>query len=726
VIGRKKYKMASPLATPDGNRTFLRFCVKKLRLGITIFSMAIISLLAIFSCANIGNPNGGPPDEDPPKFISSKPMLNQLNFKGKEIEVLFDEFVTVENPSENVIVTPPQKQNPIIQGLGKKIRVQLRDTLKENTTYTIDFTSSISDNNEKNVLENFSFAFSTGDVLDTMQISGRLIDAENLEPVSKMMVGIHEDLSDTAFTKTQFLRVSKTDESGRFVIHNIAPGTYRVFALEDKNRNYAYDKNGDEGLAFLDTAVQPFAMREMLPDTIWRDTITVDTVLMVEKTVFYPNDLILWYFRDSIVPRQRMLKPDRPQDFILTLKFNAPLDTFPVPQPVNFEPADSVWYVSQKTEAAEGFAINYWILDSMIYKTDTLKFSISYWKNNDSIPDLLELRTDTISLASQVKAKKKPERPKRPPRVRPNKEGSSDSIPPEPDKEPVVPLQVTVSPAGSLNPEDVITMKFNEPVLDVKKEYFRLELGQDTVWNTADFEFVEDSTVAMTYYVKRAFKYDERYRLLIDSAALCSVYGHCNEKAEINFSVKSEKDYGHLFVTILGLPHESEEQKAEKDSLNHESGEEPPLDSIAVSPLEEATGGAIMELLNNSGSVVKRAIVKDGVATFMNMTPEKYFARIILDANGNGKWDAGNYAEKKQPERVIYFMTPSHVQFEIPQNWRVEETWDISTAKPGEKPEELIKNKPKAKLNKKRDYREESKPKRSSGSSGTNIRGLPF
>jgi uncharacterized protein (DUF2141 family) len=686
--------------------------------------MALFFVMACFSCANVGNPNGGPYDEKPPKFIGSKPAPGQLNFKGKEIEVLFDEFVTVDNPSENVIVTPPQKQNPVVQGLGKKVRVQLKDTLQENTTYTIDFTSSIADNNEKNVLENFSFAFSTGDVLDTLKIGGRLIDAENLEPVQKMIVGIHKDLSDSAFTKTPLLRASKTDDGGRFVIHNITPGTYHVFALEDRNRNYAYDKNGDEGLAFLDTTVYPFASREMVSDTIWKDTVTVDTVMMVEKTIFYPNDLLLWYFKDSIAPRQRLLKPDRPEDFILTLKFNAPMDTFPTPQPINFEPADSLWYVPQKSEDAEGFAINYWILDSMIYKTDTLKIGISYWKNNDSIPELLELQTDTVSLVNKAGAatKKKP-RQKQPRKVRPDKNSVADSVGKEEEKTPAVPLQVSISPTGSLNPEDIITIKFNEPVLDVKKEYFKLELGRDTLWDAVDFEFAEDTAVAMTYFVKRAFRYDERYRLLIDSASLCSVYGHCNEKSPVSFTVKSEKDYGHLFVTVQGLP------PVKRYPATVERRDTPDVDSLNPEPEipDPELTPAFMELLNASGSPVRRATVKDGVATFMNMPPEKYYARIILDENGNGKWDAGNYAEKKQPEKVIYFMTPAATQFEIPQNWRVEETWDISTAKLGEKPEELIKNKPKEKSGeKRRDYREESNPRRGGGSSNMNIRGLPF
>ncbi|MDR1381024.1 MAG: Ig-like domain-containing protein [Tannerella sp.] len=748
---------------------------------------ALMLFCMIYACANIGNPNGGPYDEDPPRFTGSKPTINELNFKGKQIEVFFDEYISLESPGENVIVTPPQKQNPSVMAVGKKITVDLKDTLKENTTYTIDFTSSISDNNEKNVLENFSFAFSTGDVLDTLQISGVLINAADLEPVSKALVGIHGDLSDTAFTKTPFLRTSKTDERGRFIIHNIAPGSYRLFALDDKNRNYAYDKNNDEPLAFLDSIIIPTCERGLVPDTVWRDSIRFDTVMMVEKTLFYPNDLKLWFFHDSVTPRQRMLRPERPQDYIFTLKFNAPMDTFPVPAPLNFEPRDSMWYVIQRGEGQDGFALNYWILDSTIYKADTLKVGVSYWKNNDSIPDLMELQTDTLALVNRESAQKKKKPPrKKPVKVRPNAGISADSTRTEEEKPPVIPLQVAVTPSGSLNPQDIISVRFNEPVMDVRRESFVLELGVDTLWEAVDFEFEEDPAVAMTYHIARPFKYEESYRLTVDSAAFCGVYGHCNDAVSVTMTVKSEKDYGHLSVVIQGLPTvesgsvpvaadsvpvaadsvlptvESDSVSAaadsvlpvvdsvpvaadsvlptvESDSVSAAADSVLPVaDSVSVaadsarmavagdSVQETGTGGgrggtipAFMELLNSGGTPVAKAIVENGVATFRDMAPEKYYARLILDANGNGVWDAGSYEERRQPERVIYFMQ----QFEIRQNWKIEETWDIGKSKPGGKPYELIKNKPKEEIRKKRDYREESKPGRSNSSS-TNIRGL--
>ena len=658
-----------------------------------VFRLPAIVLLSycLLDCANIGNPNGGPYDETPPRYVGSRPAMNQLNFTGKRIEIFFNEFISIENPSENIIITPPQKQNPAIQAIGKKIRVELKDTLIENTTYTLDFTSSIVDYNEKNALENFSFAFSTGDVLDTLQVSGIVINAEDMEVVQKMLVGIHSDLSDTAFTTTPFLRTSKTNDKGRFVIKNIAPGSYRVFALEDRNRNYAYDKSNDEGLAFLDSLVFPTCERVIVADTLWKDSVTIDTVRMVERTQFYPNDLILWFFKDSIAPRQRMLRPERSKQHIFTLKFNAPMDTFPSPVPLNFEPADSVWYITQPGQDAESFSINYWVLDSMIYKKDTLQLEVTYWKNNDSIPDLLELKTDTLSVSYREPPKPRSEtRTRKPPQVRRSQEAHTDSV--RPDSVPVVHLQMNISPSGTLNPYDDITVMVNEPVLDVQKEFFVLELGVDTLWEAVDFEFEIDTTRAMTYLIKRPFGYEERYRLTVDSALLTSVYNHSNNLTTAQMTVKGKKDYGMYSFDIQELP-----------VIELDSGQ-------TVMP-------AFVELLNSSGAMVRKVTVENGKAVFMDVSPEKYYVRIILDANGNGRWDAGSYEEKRQPESIFYLMN----QIEVRQNWDNKDTWDISKATLGSKPADLIKNKPKEEQRKKRDYREESKPQKS----GNSMSGMP-
>jgi len=663
---------------------------------VLLFSAVLLWACFVFSCANIGNPNGGPYDETPPSFVGSRPPMNQLNFTGSRVEIFFDEYITIENPSENVIITPPQKIAPVIQALGKKIRVDFKDSMILDVTYTIDFTSSIVDNNEKNALENFSFAFSTGDVLDTLQISGKVINAEDLEVVQKMMVGIHSDLSDTVFTTTEFLRTSKTDDRGRFSIKNIAPGSYRVFALEDKNRNYAYDKNNDEGLAFLDSILMPSSELVIVSDTIWKDSTTVDTIMMVERTQFIPKDLVLWYFKDSVPPRQRMLRPERTKEHIFTLKFNAPLDTFPKPVPLNFEPADSEWYVSQIGQDPENFAINYWIIDSMIYKIDTLQMEVAYWKANDSIPDLLELQTDTLNVMyREPRVTKKETRSKRPVPVRRTGETHPDSI--QPEVEPVIPLQMSISPNGSINPYDVLSIQFNEPVLDVRKDFFVMELGVDTLWEAVDFEFEIDTTHEMTYLITYPFKYEENYRISVDSARFVSIYGRENNPTTAQMTVKSDKEYGQFEITVKGIP-----------LVESDSGQMVPVP-------------AYLELLNSNGIPVKKAYVENGRVTFRDLAPDKYFTRIILDSNGNGRWDAGNYEERRQPELVYYWMHQENVR----QNWFESKEWDLSNSVLGEKPEELIINKPKEEQRVRRDYREESKP-RSSGNSTPNFGGIRF
>ena len=277
--------------------------------------------------------------------------------------------------------------------------------------------------------------------------------------------------------------------------------------------------------------------------------------------------------------------------------------------------------------------------------------------------------------------------------------------------------------------------------MEVRKEAFVLERGIDTLWESVDFELREDPMLAMTYHLVRPFRYEERYRLTMDSAMFCGVYGHCNDSLSATMTVKSEKDYGHLIVVIQGLPPATADlssvgdvpgdMSAMQDSINVPAAGDtvPDLSPVGDVPDDApdmpsvADVGnvvpAFMELLNNSGSPVAKAMVENGVATFNDMAPDKYYARLILDTNGNSLWDAGNYEERRQPEPVVYFMS----QFEIRQNWKIEETWDISRSKPGEKPYELLKNKPKEETKKKRDYKQESKPGKSNSSS-TSIRGL--
>ena len=489
----------------------------------------MLLLTVIYSCANIGSPNGGPYDETPPKFVSSTPVPNQINYTGKKIEILFDELIQIEKPSENVIITPPQMELPVIRSAGKKAVIELKDTLKPNTTYTIDFTNSISDNNEKNVFENFSFAFSTGDIIDTLEVSGVLLNAENLEPMPGITIGLHNNLEDSAFVKLPFVRTSRTNDKGQFTIRNITPGTYHIFALNDVNRDYKFDQPGED-IAFLDSVIVPSFELTTRQDTTWKDSLTIDTIWTVGYTRFFPDNIELRLFKEKF-ERQYMVKPERPDEKYFTLRFNTKLDTVPVPVPINFTPEDSTWYFVQQTEG--GAAVNYWFADSTVWKQDTLQVQVSYPKS-DSL-NILRPQTDTVQLVLRRRPAEKKKKKKKD----------------EPD--PIVFLGMQVDAPGSMDLFDTISVTFNEPVLDINKEMFFLDQKIDTVWNTVDFDFFPDSTNSLNYFIRRPWKYGEEYRIEVDSAAIHSLYGKWNDFFTGEFKIKKEDEYGHLYLNINGV-----------------------------------------------------------------------------------------------------------------------------------------------------------------------------
>jgi len=613
----------------------------------------------VVSCANMASPNGGPYDENPPRFLRSTPALHQTGYTGKKIEIVFDELVQIEKPSENVIVTPPQKNLPVIRAAGKKVIVELKDTLQPDITYTIDFTSSISDNNEKNALENFSFAFATGDQLDSLEISGILLNARNLEPMPGVLVGLHENLSDTAFTKLPFYRTSKTNDRGKFTIRNIATGMYRLYALNDANRDYRFDQPGEE-IAFLDSVIVPTFVPATRQDTIWKDTVTVDSVRTVDYTRFLPDDVLLRLFKEKF-QRQYMLRPERSLDKLFTLKFNAPVDTLPQVE-LPDEPERTDWCLAQPADS--GRSVHYWITDSLVWQRDTIYVKVTYPKS-DSL-NIPQPQTDTVRLTLR-KAPAKSRRKKKD------------------EPEPIEHLTFKVSLSGKANVFDRLSVTFPEPVTDLSDTVFHLEQKQDTLWIPAPFTFRQDSIDLLMFNLDREWKYEEEYRLTIDSAAITSIYGKQNDAYQTAFTMRKRDEYGHLYLNI-----------------------------------PDVAQPAFVQLLNKNDAPIRQATVKEGGALFMNLNPDTYYARIILDMNENGEWDTGNYAEKRPPEEVFY----SPKAYQVFENFEITETWNVyDTPVSGQKPMEITKNKPKDVTKKKRNYKDESR-QRTNRSSGSGFGGV--
>ena len=242
-----------------------------------IFLISHLSFL-ISSCARMGSPDGGWYDDDPPRILYSTPAEQATNVTEKKITIYFDEFIKLADPTQNVIVSPPQLEMPEIQAKGKKIVVELKDSLIPNTTYTVDFSDAISDNNEDNPMGNYTYTFSTGEQIDTFEVAGYVLDASNLEPVKGISVGLYADLADSAFRTKPLLRISRTDGRGHFCIRGVAPGEYRVYALQDADGDYKFSQKS-EMIAFSHQTYKPSSAPDTRQDTIWRDSLHIDNIL---------------------------------------------------------------------------------------------------------------------------------------------------------------------------------------------------------------------------------------------------------------------------------------------------------------------------------------------------------------------------------------------------------------------------------------------------------------
>jgi len=633
---------------------------------------------ALYSCASVGRIEGGPYDETPPRFLSATPAPGSLHSRKRKISIEFDEFIKLEKPNEKVVISPPQVQQPEMKANGKKVVITLQDTLKVNTTYTFDFGDAIQDNNEGNPLENFFYSFSTGERLDSMGVSGTLLNASDLEPVKGMLVGLHANLADSAFTKLPFERVGRTDSRGHFSIRGIAPGTYRIYALQDADQNFAYSQP-TEVIAFCDSLIVPSMEERTRRDTTWVDSLTVDTVVTRQYTHYLPDDILLRCFKERYFS-QRFIKAERQTPEKFSLYFSAPADSLPLLKGLNFNEEDA-FIVEQPTGRND--TIHYWIKDSLLYRQDSLRMSITYLYT-DSLKRLVP-RTDTLnvlprlSYAKQQKQKQEAKEKEQKEREKRKKKGGKEKE----EKEPVEFLPVDVYAPSAMDVYDYLTLSFKEPVASVDTTAFHVRQKVDSLWQDVPFDFERDSLDMMRYNLYADWTPGESYAFEVDSTAIHGLYGLFTDKIKKEFKAKRLEEYGQIFFNVHGA-----------DSL------------------------AFVELLDGQDKVLRTVPVTDGKADFYFLNPGKYGARLINDTNGNGVWDTGSYEERRQPETVFYYP----MVLELKANFDLTQEWDIH-AKPldRQKPEELKKQKPDEDKKKKREDRNNNRGKNNrSGNNGRN------
>ena len=612
--------------------------------------LLLMMVIIGYSCASMGTPDGGPYDEMPPKFVGSSPRLHAVNVKDKKIELEFDEFIKLEKPSEKVVVSPPQLEQPEIKVVGKKVVAQLFDTLKHATTYTIDFSDAIVDNNEGNPMGNFTYSFSTGATIDTMEVSGAVLNAEDLEPIKGIQVGLHMNLNDSALNTLPFDRVSRTDSRGRFSIRGVAPGKYRIYALMDGNQNYLYDSK-TETVAFSDSIIIPSMMPATRQDTLWKDTLTIDTIKTVGYTRFMPDDIILRAFKEENT-RQYLSRKERDKENHFILTFSAKADTLPTLKGLNFDEKDA--FVIEANEGND--SICYWVKDSLVYQMDTLAIQVDYLYT-DTLDQLVP-KTDTLYLANKLtreqrdKLKKQEEEKKEKERKKREKKGEA------PKPEPTLFLKMNVDAPSAFDINRNVVLSFDEPLARIDTSSIHVSVKEDTLWVEKPFILVADSVIPRRYEILADWQPDREYQLKIDSTAITGLYGLHTDKVDQSFKVKKLDEYGTLFFNIRGV-----------------------------------NQPAIVELLDAAGKVIRQQrVTPEGTADFYYLAPNaKYYVRMFMDRNGNGKWDTGNVEKRMQPEEVYYLPK----SWEMKANFDFEETWDIhSTPVDKQKLDEIKKQKP--------------------------------
>ena len=612
--------------------------------------LSLLLLLLFFSsCANRGiGPQGGPKDTIPPRMVKEQPLNQSVNFHGKKIEITFNEYLQLDNIQQNLLVSPPQQVSPIVKAVGKKVTVEMQEDLIDSTTYTLDFGNAICDYTEKNPLRGYVFAFSTGDRIDSMEVYGRVANAEDLNPVSGLMVGLQANLHDSAFSTLPFTRVARSDSLGEFGIQNLRNGVYRLYALQDQSRDFLYQPG--EGLAFSDSLVIPEYETEIVFDTIWKniaDTIDslssvrqIDTILTIQNTYVGPADLMLWFFKED-KQRHYFQRVYRDEPHIIKLQFSAPQDSLPLlralpPSAMDSTRADSLWtdpwaYTLLQANPTRDTLV-YWLTDSIAIRQDSIFLEMTYLKS-DSLYNLVP-ETDTVLAIYRAprmtqKAKEAQEK-----KARERK------------------LDLKSNAKDKFEVYDTLCVVSAFPIDSIYTDSIRLYEKQDTL--LIDKPFTLRQKDVMSFQIIAPLQQGKQYELHLDSAAVRDIYGVASDKKKFTLRLKTAEDYSTLLILL------------------------PNYDPRIR-----------LQLLSEKDQPVRELPAREEGTKFEYLTPKTYYLRLYFDLNGDGRWTTGDWITKRQPEPVYYFPA----KLTLRANWDFEERFDyLARPQLEAKPRELRKD----------------------------------
>ena len=599
-----------------------------------------LAALAVFGCAKVSAPTGGPKDTDPPVPLRSHPVNYSTNFKDKKFIVEFDEFVDLKNVSQELLVSPPVENKPKVVMRGKKMIVRINNDLADSTTYNFNFFNSITDLNEGNILENFQFEFSTGDTFDSTYMGGIVTDAFNGMPLAGVSVMLYRNFSDSTPRTQKPECIGRTNNDGLFIVPNMkANQKYFVFALRDMNNNNKFDLP-NESIAFCDSTIQPSFKPVIVYDTITliesisrdkKDTVFRDSIYSYTEMVTTLDDISLNLFTEEN-HIQYLHDVYRPNNRMIAVAFNDIVDsTFSI-KPITDSVFDTKWSIIENKLPTDSVLI--WITDSALYKQDTLKMQVSYTMKDSNNADYL--RIDTLEFISKSVSKKQTKKKDNNLLSRLKKDDKEEKK----EEKKVSELKLQHNLESEFDLVKPIVIKTNYPIDSYNDKMVSITKIEDEKESAVNFKITSGEENMRTINID--FKRDEntKYYLVVPAGSISDIYGNINDTLKYEFSTISSGYYSSVLLNIEGVPCEN----------------------------------AIVQLLDQKEKVLKEyTISSDTKITINYLEPGTYIFKLICDDNRNGKWDTGNFKLLQQPERVFYF----NQNIETKSGWDIEYTWKV-------------------------------------------------
>lgn len=666
----------------------------------TYFTLLSILVLFTVRCATIASPSGGPRDSLPPLLVGAGPAPYSVNYNGKKVILVFNEYVQLKDQSKLFFMSPQAGKKPTLSIKGKSVVVEFEEPLDSNSTYRLDFGASIVDNNEGNKLNDFSFVFSTGPVIDSLVMSGQTIDAFSRDTVIGAYVFYFNAKADSLKLDSTMYRsraeaLFRSDSSGYMVADILKDRPYRIYALADENGNQLYEAGTDK-IAFLDSTYNPTQMDEfsMAYDSIKR------------RWELNPPQIMLELFKEEPPKRQLLLEQKRLSKQLMHFVFNAPnaiIDTLKfdnIPEDWvkkrwnKTQDTLSMWLVAPSKEELDAVAdsitgrLAYQRHDSLWnYYTHGQNLALYFKSKAFKAPEKIlsakdSLKIRQLEIKDSIRLAKKEERRKKSKRYDPvqdsirieklrkadslkNQKAIADSI--EKAKQDN-PFSVKVNAAKEFIPLSDMFFDFEYPIIapdiskiTLKQKSAQVRKGggrqqsQKNEYKPIKFAFFNDTLIETRWRLRADWKIDDSYELLIPKGVLNNIAFQSNDTLNAEFTVASPDKFGTLDIKLRPDSTLTSHPQYILQVIEPGSKEAKIVREIIVAP-------------TNISEIIQIQYLRAG----------NYRLRIIEDTNANARWDTGSLTERRHPERVrIWRAESGSPQIVSKENWQVELDVDL-------------------------------------------------